>query len=279
LVIDPYREACQVSTDIAAKYELAQPFFVTGFDSAPAEVREAVAAGLKVSKCGYVGVKAMGQSVPWFQLVTPTGAVPSKDATALIFMGEAFESIEIERLFPDQLIGLTVSSLAALERVIPYALEQKFDMLLLDGTANLDGEWPELAGAPDLRILRDAIVILRRLKQEEAIDLVYFGGARSGTDAAKLIALGAKAVVFGAAVGLAVGGEIVDDNTLRFVSDYSGLDRSQATVNIIKASSGEASMMARCTGKTNLQNLEPEDLRSITLATAQATGIPLAGLH
>ena len=38
-------------------------------------------------------------------------------------------------------------------------------------------------------------------------------------------------------------------------------------------------MMARCTGKTNLQNLEPEDLRSITLATAQATGIPLAGLH
>ena len=279
LVIDPYREACQVSTDIAAKYELAQPFFVTGFDSAPAEVREAVAAGLKVSNCAYVGVKAMGESVPWFQLVTPTGAVPSKDATALIFMGDEFESIEIERLFADQLIGLAVSSLAALERVIPYALEQKFDMLLLDGTANLDGEWPELAGAPDLRILRDAIVILRRLKQEEAIDLVYFGGARSGTDAAKLIALGAKAVVFGAAVGLAVGGEIVDGNTLRFVSDYSDLDRSQATVNIIKASSGEASMMARCTGKTNLQNLEPEDLRSITLATAQATGIPLAGLH
>ena len=101
LVIDPYREACQVSTDIAAKYELAQPFFVTGFDNAPAEVREAVAAGLKASNCGSVGVKAMGESVPWFQLVTPTGAVPSKDATALIFMGEAFESIEIERLFPE----------------------------------------------------------------------------------------------------------------------------------------------------------------------------------
>jgi len=37
-------------------------------------------------------------------------------------------------------------------------------------------------------------------------------------------------------------------------------------------------MMARCTGKTNLQNLEPEDLRSVTLATAEAIGVPLAGL-
>jgi hypothetical protein len=35
--------------------------------------------------------------------------------------------------------------------------------------------------------------------------------------------------------------------------------------------------MARCTGKTDVHNLEPEDLRSITLPTAQATGIPLAG--
>jgi hypothetical protein len=35
--------------------------------------------------------------------------------------------------------------------------------------------------------------------------------------------------------------------------------------------------MARCTGKTDVHNLEPEDLRSITLATAKATGVPLAG--
>ena len=36
-------------------------------------------------------------------------------------------------------------------------------------------------------------------------------------------------------------------------------------------------MMARCTGKTNLHNLEPEDLRALTLATAEATGLVLAG--
>ncbi len=36
-------------------------------------------------------------------------------------------------------------------------------------------------------------------------------------------------------------------------------------------------MMARCTGKTNLHNVEPEEPRALTVATANATGIPLTG--
>ena len=36
-------------------------------------------------------------------------------------------------------------------------------------------------------------------------------------------------------------------------------------------------MMARCTGKTRLHNLEPEDLRSVTLAATETTRIPLVG--
>ena len=52
---------------------------------------------------------------------------------------------------------------------------------------------------------------------------------------------------------------------------------ASAVVNILKANAGEASMMARCAGKTRLHNIEPEDLRSVTRATAAATGIPLAG--
>ena len=38
--------------------------------------------------------------------------------------------------------------------------------------------------------------------------------------------------------------------------------RGRAVVNILEASRGEVSMMARCTGKTKLHNLEPEDLRA-----------------
>ena len=50
-------------------------------------------------------------------------------------------------------------------------------------------------------------------------------------------------------------------------------------VDILKASAGEASMMARCTGKTNLHNLEPEDLRALTLPTRDATDVLLVGKH
>jgi hypothetical protein len=64
---------------------------------------------------------------------------------------------------------------------------------------------------------------------------------------------------------------------LLFSAGLSEEERSLAVVNILKANAAESSMMARCTGKTNLHNLEPEDLRALTLATAAATGIPLAG--
>ena len=40
------------------------------------------------------------------------------------------------------------------------------------------------------------------------IDIAWFGGARSGTDAAKLVGLGVNAIGYGVAVALALGGEI-----------------------------------------------------------------------
>ena len=52
---------------------------------------------------------------------------------------------------------------------------------------------------------------------------------------------------------------------------------STSNADFLRALAGEVSIMARCTGKTGIHNLEPEDLRSITIATARATGIPLAG--
>ena len=94
-----------------------------------------------------------------------------------------------------------------------------------------------------------------------------------------MIALGCKAAVLGVPVALAVGGEIADGQSLRFAPDHGEEERAAAVANIIKASCGEASMMARCTGKTKLHNLEPEDLRALTLATADATDIILAGLR
>ncbi|HSS64458.1 MAG TPA: FAD-dependent oxidoreductase, partial [Gammaproteobacteria bacterium] len=280
LVIDPYREACKVSATLAGKLALEHPFLVTGFDAAPDEVRESVAVGLEEATAPYLGTTAIGAGVTWLQLLPPGGAEPRTEAAALIhLMGRRFDPADLVRLNENQLIGAAVSSAEALEDTIPWALEANLDLLVLDGTGGLGGAWPELVGAPDLRLLRDAVRILRRLKREEDIDLVYFGGVRSGTDAAKIIGLGATGIVLGVPVGLAAGGRIVARDGIRFESDYTAQDRSQAVVNIIRASIGEASMMARCTGKTNLHNLEPEDLRSITLATSASAGVPLVGVR
>ena len=129
---------------------------------------------------------------------------------------------------------------------------------------------------PTLALARDTIATLRRLKKEEMLDIAWFGGVRSGTDAAKLVGLGVNAIGYGVAVALALGGEITQTG-MRFAPDRTEAERTDAVVNILKANAGEASMMARCAGKTRLHNIEPEDLRSVTRATAAATGIPLAG--
>jgi NADPH-dependent glutamate synthase beta subunit-like oxidoreductase len=280
LVIDPYREACKVTLSIGGRLDLAHPFLATGFDDAPDDVRRGVAAGLAEANSGYLGIQSIGDDVPWFQLVVPDQIAPSEDAAALIYaLGHQFVAPTAKRLRDDQVLGLAVSSPAVLEEAIPFALEGGYDMLLLDGSGGLGSPWAELSGAPDLTMLRDAVAILRRLRREEEVDLVYFGGVRSGTDGAKVISLGGVASVLSVPLALAVGGSITAAHGMEFAADRSQEERAQAVANIIKASVNEASMMARCTGKTNLQNLEPEDLRALTLATEEATSIPLAGTH
>ena len=278
LVIDPYREACRIDTDLGqGRIALESPFLVTGFDDAPEQVHEGVAAGLAAAHCGYVGRRAIGAAVPWYQLLTE-GDEPQPEAAALVhLLGHRFRAVEPLRLRDGQALGLAISAVSVLEQAIPHALDNGFDMLLLDGSGGLGAAWPELAGAPDLAVMREAIRILRRLKKEEHIDLVWFGGVRSGTDAAKLIAMGAKAVVLGVVAGISAGGEISAGHGMTFSADRSAEERGQGIANILKASAGEASMMARASGKTNLHSLEPEDLRCVTLPAAGMTGIPLVG--
>ncbi len=218
-----------------------------------------------------------GGNIIWLQLIAANAGIqPETDAAGVVYMVAGTEPVPVRRAHEGQAVGLAVSSIAHLKTAIGQALDESLDFLLLDGSGDIGGVWAELKGAPKLDILRDTIAILRGLRREEAFDIIYFGGVRSGTDAAKLIGLGANVLVLGAAVGLAVGG-VMTDADLQFGSDYSDEDRTTATINIIKASVGEASMMARCTGKTNLHNLEPEGLRAVTIATAAASGIPLVG--
>ncbi|MBM3396434.1 MAG: FAD-binding protein, partial [Betaproteobacteria bacterium] len=53
LVIDPYRDACAVSVELAGRHRLELPYLVTGFDGAETQVREAVEFGVRESGVAY----------------------------------------------------------------------------------------------------------------------------------------------------------------------------------------------------------------------------------
>ncbi|MCC6224794.1 MAG: alpha-hydroxy-acid oxidizing protein, partial [Microthrixaceae bacterium] len=183
----------------------------------------------------------------------------------------------LERLHGHQLLGIACAT-AGLPEAIPFALEHGYDLLLLEGNSAIESAWPELSGPPDLSILRDAIRIMRELNREEDLELLYFGGVRSGTDVAKLLGLGANAAIVGMSLALAVGGKI-EGGTVAFHGDIAEADRAENAELFLNALRVEASIMPRCTGKTDIHNLEPEDLRAISVATSQALGIPLAGFN
>jgi hypothetical protein len=275
LVIDPYRDACNMRSEVGGSVALELPFLVTGFDDLSSELKSALGEALAKVGSGYIGRTALPGGAPWLQLVVDGKSTPDPAAAGHIHLRlDGFKPFDVKRV-DGKLMGLVARS-AELEAAIPFALDKGFDLLLLDGTPGMATPWSELAASPDFTVMRDAIRILRRRNREEDLELLYFGGARSGTDGAKLVCLGANAAVIGVAMALALGGEIIGRD-IRFYGDRSEADRVDAAACLLQALSAEASIMARCTGKTDVHNLEPEDLRSITLPTARATGISLAG--
>lgn len=275
LVIDPYRDACNTATDIAAKVKLDIPVIAAGLDGLPAEAKPALGAALATVGSAYLGRSALpGSKASWLQLLEPGDAADQGAAAQVYVQPRGFAPFTVAK-HPERFTGL-VARATDLEAAIPFALEHGIEMMVLDGSSGLGNAWPELSGYPDFSVLRDAMRIVRKMNREEDIDFVYFGGVRSGTDIAKLIGLGAKAGAIGMTMAMALGGEMGPQG-LSFFGDRSPEERADAAASIINAISAEASIMARCTGKTDVRNIEPEDLRAITLASARAFGIPLAG--
>lgn len=296
LVIDPYREACSTHTRIsrstglgrlpagAPSLELDKPFLFTGFDEAPEKVRTALAKSLASTGCAYVGRRPLvthngeeapgSEGVPWLQVLLP-GDRPSPEAAGLLAAVPNGESApKVERLRPGQLVGAILNG-ANRDALLMHALEQKWDLLLVDATGGLLENWPELSSEFQLSLMRDVIAALRKHNREEEIALVNFGGMRSGTDVAKALALNFKASVFGVAAAMALGAEA--GGTSLVFNEATGVEEmSEALINWIRGTAEETAIIARCTGKTSVHNLEPEDMRSITLATRAALDIPLA---
>ena len=271
LVIDPYREHCNTQTQLSG-FTLGQPVIVMGLDTAPDEVRLASAKGMVETQSAYFG-EAPLDGVDWMQPLWQ--GAPSPKAKMAILMTPNTDTPPPARAYSGQ--GLAARAVAdTFEAVIDYALAEGLDTVVLDSMGEITVS-RELSSAPDLSLISKTIAYLRALNEEESIDLIWFGGVRTGTDIAKLISLGANAAMIGAAFSFGAGGHVDANGRIEFDGSLDANERTERTRDLIGAFSAECSMMAKCTGKTNVHNLEPEDLRALTLATAQALYLRLPG--
>jgi hypothetical protein len=275
LVIDPYREACRIDIDLGPNLNLKQPFLVSGLDDAPEEIRQAAWRAADENGTGVISRCVPDGKLHWFQILE---AGDSSNSSAAGVVQRWRKSLIKEDSLKDSrgLKGLGLADVEDIDDAVDFALSQEYDFLMLNSTGNFGAWREELEAQPRFDLLSETVAALRQRKKEEVLTLIFAGGVRSGTDAARLIAMGASIVTYGVTSAIAMGGEI-HDGGIRWQSDRTPEERADGLKAILNANAGEASMMARCTGKTRLHNLEPEDLRSVTLATSSTTRVPVPG--
>ena len=173
------------------------------------------------------------------------------------------------------------------------------------GTAATQDVFIEHVGIPTLGALREAVDSLKELNMHRKVQLIVSGGIRSGADVAKAIAMGADAVSIGSAamialncnadmypedyekLGTAAGychhchtgrcpvGVATQDPELekRLEPDLAG----KRVKNYLATLTLELQTLARANGKSDVRNLEPEDLAALTVEAAAMARVPLAG--
>ena len=188
---------------------------------------------------------------------------------------------------------------------------------LQGGTAATQDVFIEHAGIPTLAAVRQAADALRDLRMEHEIQLVVSGGIRSGADIVKALALGADAVSIGTGALVALGCNSAtytdrDGKAVDVTADYEALGTlpgychrmesgrcpmgittqdpelearldpdlgAQRLANYLRAITMELTAIARACGKSNVHNMEPEDLAALTLEAAAMARVPLAGTN
>ena len=189
------------------------------------------------------------------------------------------------------------------------AVKSGADVVVLDGmqggTAATQDVFIENVGIPTLAAIRPAVQALMELGMHRKVQLIVSGGVRNGADVAKCLALGADAVSIGTAALIALG-----DNDPRWEAEYNALGTTAGAyddwhegndpagittqnpelaarldpvaagrrlTNFLKVMALECQTIARACGKSDVRNLEPEDLVALTVEAAAMARVPLAG--
>ncbi len=192
---------------------------------------------------------------------------------------------------------------------VQLAVKAGADVVVVDGmqggTAATQDIFIEHVGIPTLPATRIAVDALKDMRMHRKVQLIVSGGIRSGADVAKALALGADAVSIGTAALIAMG-----DNSPEFEEQYNELGTSagfyddyqdgkdpsgistqnpdlgkrldpelagRRVANYLRVLTLETQTLARAAGKTNVRNLEPEDMVALTVEAAAMAKIPLVG--
>jgi methylamine---glutamate N-methyltransferase subunit C len=182
------------------------------------------------------------------------------------------------------------------------------------GTGATQDVFIEHAGIPTLAAVRQAADALSEVDMQDEVQLVVSGGIRSGADAAKALALGATAVSLGVGPLIALGcnSRTYERDGVRHdaTEDYRALGTepgfchhmhtgmcpvgiatqdpelearlevesgTRRLINYLKSMTMELTTLARACGKSDVHNLEPEDLVALTIEAAAMARVPLAG--
>jgi glutamate synthase domain-containing protein 2 len=194
---------------------------------------------------------------------------------------------------------------------VKLAAKAGADVVVVDGMEGGTGASPELlmdhTGIPTLAAVCEANAALQDMGLLGEVHLIVSGGIRSGTDAAKALALGADAISIGTAAMIAL-----NCNRDLYREDYAALgtapghchhchtgrcpvgittqlpelmerldpeEAAERVAHFLHAMTLEIQMIARACGKANVHDLEPEDMRALTVEAALITGIPLVGMR
>ena len=185
------------------------------------------------------------------------------------------------------------------------------DVIVVDGMEGGTAASPEImqehTGTPTLAAVCEARAALEDIGLYGDVQLIIAGGIRNGVDAAKAIALGADAIYIGttALIGLncnkpiytedyhklgtepyhchhchtggcPVGITTQDPELMKRLDIAEGAERIS---NLLLAMTYEIQMLARACGKANIHNLDPDDMRALSLEASMICGVPLVGTN